>query len=333
MVNTFIEQSVQKWTPTQTKLAELIMNKTGAVPLFQRYRALFSLKGLGDDASAEIIAETLRMEDDSDLFKHEVAYCLGQMGNRIAIPALNEAMANVKNHDMVRHEAAESLGAISDPASIPELEKYMNDPCKPLADTCVLALDKIRYDHSPEAQSADPKPKSTVYDSIDPAPATTAVKSVAELKTILCDGEASLWKRYRAMFALRDIGTDEAVLALAEGLETDKTSALFRHEIGYVFGEMQSPASVPALARVLANTDEAPMVRHEAAEALGSVATPEVNGILLKYINDPEPVVRDSCIVALDMFEHENSNEFQYAIIPDKEKSDELASAEAAAKA
>ncbi|KAJ2331724.1 deoxyhypusine hydroxylase [Coemansia sp. RSA 2681] len=121
------------------------------------------------------------------------------------------------------------------------------------------------------------------------------------------------------MFALRDIGSEDAVLALAEGMETDSTSALFRHEIGFIFGEMQHPASVPALARILANAEEEAMVRHEAAEALGSVATPEVNDILAKFVNDPEPIVRDSCLVALDMFEHETSGEFQYAIIPESE--------------
>ncbi|KAJ2259895.1 deoxyhypusine hydroxylase, partial [Coemansia sp. RSA 451] len=55
-----------------------------------------------------------------------------------------------------------------------------------------------------------------------------------------------------------------------------------------------------------------------AAEALGSVATPEVKEILALYVDDPEPVVRDSCIVALDMFEHETSGEFQYAIVPNE---------------
>ncbi|KAJ2127901.1 deoxyhypusine hydroxylase [Coemansia sp. RSA 788] len=120
------------------------------------------------------------------------------------------------------------------------------------------------------------------------------------------------------MFALREVGTEEAVLALAKGMEEDTESALFRHEIGFIFGEMQHPASVPALARVLANQGEAAMVRHEAAEALGSVATPEVKEILALYVDDPEPVVRDSCIVALDMFEHETSGEFQYAIVPNE---------------
>ena len=51
---------------------------------------------------------------------------------------------------------------------------------------------------------------------------------------ILLDGrpitKLPLFQRYRAMFSLRNMGTEEAVLALAHGF-TDK-SALFRHEIG-----------------------------------------------------------------------------------------------------
>lgn len=320
MVNTFIEKCAKEWTPSHAKLAEMVLDDSGQVPLSQRYRALFSLKGLNDGAAVEIMGKALGLEKDTELFKHEIAYCLGQMGNKAAIQPLIDAMANTTYHEMVRHEAAESLGALSDPAVVPELEKYVNDPCKPLAETCVLAIEKIKYDHSKEAQQADPKPSTSVYTSVDPVPATTATKSVAELKSALCDGEAGLWKRYRAMFALRDVGTEEAVLALAEGMETDRASALFRHEIGFIFGEMQHPASVPALARVLANAEENPMVRHEAAEALGSVATPEVNGILAKYVNDPVQIVRDSCLVALDMFEYETGGEFQYAVIPEDDK-------------
>lgn len=48
------------------------------------------------------------------------------------------------------------------------------------------------------------------------------------------------------------------------------------------------------------------MVRHEAAEALGSLGDEEgVEECLKKFINDPEQVVRDSIIVALDMAEFE----------------------------
>ena len=54
------------------------------------------------------------------------------------------------------------------------------------------------------------------------------------------------------------------------------------------------------------------MVRHEAAEALGAIADPECIKLLEDYRSDPEPIVADSCVVALDMLQHEISGEWQY---------------------
>lgn len=34
---------------------------------------------------------------------------------------------------------------------------------------------------------------------------------------------------------------------------------------------------------------------------------------IVRFKDDPERVVRESCIVALDMYEYENSDSFQYA--------------------
>jgi deoxyhypusine monooxygenase len=78
---------------------------------------------------------------------------------------------------------------------------------------------------------------------------------------------------------------------------------------------MLSPHSVPALLKVLADVKQSDMVRHEAAEALGGIATPEVLPALQEWrTRDDSPrVVRESCEVALDMYEYENSGEFQYA--------------------
>jgi len=105
------------------------------------------------------------------------------------------------------------------------------------------------------------------------------------------------------MFALRNIGTDEAILALADGFVDD--SALFKHEIAFVFGQMSAPASVPALLKVLKDESEHEMVRHEAAEALGGIATDDVLPHLREYAsrNGAPRVVRESCVVALDMYE------------------------------
>jgi deoxyhypusine monooxygenase len=68
------------------------------------------------------------------------------------------------------------------------------------------------------------------------------------------------------MFALRNMNNDEAALALVEGFKD--SSALFRHEIAYVLGQMQRKITIEGLCVVLRDTNEHRMVRHEAAEVL-----------------------------------------------------------------
>jgi deoxyhypusine monooxygenase len=163
---------------------------------------------------------------------------------------------------------------------------------------------------------------------VDPAPPlpTAEPRSIEQLEMMLMDGKLPLFKRYRAMFALRDLASPPdlptavpAVHALAKGL-TD-SSALFRHEIAFVFGQLSHPASIPSLAATLANMNEVGMVRHEAAEALGSLGDEDgVEDTLRHFLDDPEQVVRDSVIVALDMAEFEKGGELEYAIIPSQEK-------------
>lgn len=137
------------------------------------------------------------------------------------------------------------------------------------------------------------------------------------------DDKLPLFLRYRAMFSLRDLASPPdlptavpAVLALATGFAD--ASALFRHEIAFVFGQLSHPASIPALTKALSNVKEASMVRHEAAEALGSLGEEEgVEDILKSFLHDEEKVVRESVIVALDMAEYEKGGETEYALIPE----------------
>ncbi|KAI8977328.1 armadillo-type protein [Mycotypha africana] len=290
-------------------LENALQNKSGDVPLAERFRALFTLKAIGDEKAIDICAGAF--SDESALLKHEIAYCLGQTRNPYAKKCLTEVLENEEEHVMVRHEAAEAMGALGFEDSLPILEKYAKeDPEQAIVETCQLAIERIKYVNDPNNKK-DQEYRS-IYSSIDPAPPSLEPKDVKTLGQELIDPKLPLFERYRAMFALREIGTTEAVLALCEGLK-DTTSALFRHEVCYVLGQLQSPASVPALSESLKNKEEAHMVRHEAAEALGSVASPEVFEILNKYKDDEEPVVRESCIVALDMFEYENNDAFQYA--------------------
>jgi len=90
-------------------------------------------------------------------------------------------------------------------------------------------------------------------------------------------------------------------------------SALFRHEIAYVLGQMQQPAAIPHLTKNLKDATENPMVRHECAEALGAIATNDCEIVLRGHLDDTVDVVRESCVVALDMSEYEHADQLEYA--------------------
>ncbi|KAI8072206.1 armadillo-type protein [Gilbertella persicaria] len=291
-----------------SRLEASLCNTSGNVQLAERFRTLFTLKNIATEQAIDIIAKAF--SDESELLKHELAYCLGQIGNPRANPILQKVLENMNEAEMVRHEAAEALGAIGSLESLDVLEKYLEDKNESVVQTCELAIDKIKYDNDPN-NKAEREANKSLYSSVDPAPPTADTKSIKELGEQLMNADLKLFKRYRAMFALREIGNEEAVLELAKGLK-DK-SALFRHEVAYVFGQLQHPASVPALTECLQDKEEAHMVRHEAAEALGSIATPDVLKVLDSFKQDNERVVRDSCAVALDMYEYETSGQLQYA--------------------
>ena len=90
---------------------------------------------------------------------------------------------------------------------------------------------------------------------------------------------------------------------------------MFRHEIAYVLGQIQSDVSTDPLLDRLRDGEENDMVRHECAEALGSIASDSINGELEKYLDvSIPPVLRESCVVALDFAEYnQNEYQFQYA--------------------
>jgi deoxyhypusine monooxygenase len=77
----------------------------------------------------------------------------------------------------------------------------------------------------------------------DPAPPFNYMneakyKDVPYLKSILLDNEKyNLFERYRALFTLREICTEEAILAICQTLTKEnsrKCSSLLKHEVAFV---------------------------------------------------------------------------------------------------
>ena len=103
-----------------------------------------------------------------------------------------------------------------------------------VAETCQLALARIDAVRGGAAPSADDE---SPYLSVDPTPAAPASTPLFALRAALLDEAAPLTGRYAAMFALRNRGGADAVAALAESF--DCRSALLKHEVAYVLGQMQ----------------------------------------------------------------------------------------------
>ncbi|KAI9731367.1 MAG: deoxyhypusine hydroxylase [Cirrosporium novae-zelandiae] len=331
-----------------------------SIPLATRFRALFSLKFIASqkpptsEALEAIKAIANAFSAKSALLKHELAYCLGQTRNWDAVPFLTARIEDPKEEVIVKHEAAEALGALGHIGSLELLKKYRDDPNVHIAvrETCELAVDRIEWEASDRSKTETIHERyeyttfctilrargkvafemlidyNSDFGSTDPAPALPddlAHRSIDQLEADLLNPKLSLFVRYRTMFALRELASPpdiptapRAIKALAAGFK-DK-SALFKHEVAFVFGQLSHPDAIPTLVAVLKDPSEADMVRHEAAEALGSLGDNEgVEDVLKQFINDPEDVVRESCIVALDMAEFEKSGEFDYTDIPQVE--------------
>lgn len=118
--------------------------------MFQRYRALFSLRHIGGEDAIRVIARAMT-EPDSALIRHEAAYVLGQMQGVDAIPYLERQLRSDPS-PMVRHEAAEALGNMWDavPRVTPILERAMReDPAQEVRESCEVALDNLAYLRDP----------------------------------------------------------------------------------------------------------------------------------------------------------------------------------------
>ncbi|KAH8825189.1 ARM repeat-containing protein [Flagelloscypha sp. PMI_526] len=288
-------------------LQTTLLNVDGSAPLAKRFRALFAVKALASQPSSPSQAAAINILAEASHLSDIVP---------LALRTLIQVLEDVTEDRMVRHEAAEAIGAIGAEGEgvndrLELLRKYR---------TCEIAIDRIVWELKQKESAAETITETSSYASIDPAPPSASEQgssspgTISELQKTLLDKSAPLFERYRAMFSLRNIGSDEAVDALASGFVDD--SVLFKHEIAFIFGQMVHTHSIPALLERLKDEREDEMVRHEAAEALGSLATPEILPILQHYASKeaavPE-VVRESCEVAVDMWEYENSGDFQYA--------------------
>ena len=132
-------------TKSPQELGDILVD--ASQPMFERYRAMFSLRNLGGEACTLQLCRGLQEDTSSPLLRHEVAYVLGQLQHAASMPALVASLQRVDEHVMVRHESAEALGAIDScwEEIEPILKAYSLDSNRTVAESCLVALDAADY--------------------------------------------------------------------------------------------------------------------------------------------------------------------------------------------
>lgn len=144
-------------------------------------------------------------------------------------------------------------------------------------------------------------------------------QKIAELSDQLLNksGNTPLHTRFRALFTLKSLcvslpgsaRSSSVIDIIGSGLTAPTTSALLRHELAYVLGQIGSTHAVPVLERTLQDIEgQEEMVRHEAAEALAAIGSleEETVNLLQRFAKaegrggkDDGRVVRETCEIAL----------------------------------
>mmetsp|Transcript_20649 Transcript_20649/g.43096 ORF Transcript_20649/g.43096 Transcript_20649/m.43096 type:complete len:380 (+) Transcript_20649:162-1301(+) len=149
---------------SSAEIGEILTDESA--PMFERYRAMFSLRNRGGIESVKELGNVLVSDKSSALLRHEVAYILGQMQHPDAVEYLEISLKRQNEHRMVRHESAEALGAIEERWGECEaiLGQFLDDADDVVRESCMVALDAADYwgysDESAVEQQEDDESKN-----------------------------------------------------------------------------------------------------------------------------------------------------------------------------
>ena len=146
---------------------------------------------------------------------------------------------------IVLHEAVEALGNLSHENTLKLLKRFENEPEDILYETCFLAEKLIEWRKATDNGKTEGLNLAKLkFPSNDPAPPYNYVRQPkykdVKLLEQMVSGEIEgldLWERYRALFTLRELNSEESVVAMCQCLTKENSrrcSALLKHEVAFV---------------------------------------------------------------------------------------------------
>ena len=123
-----------------------------SLSLFDKYRVMYSLRQDGGDEAVDALISSFSSK--SVLYRHELAFVLGQMKNKKAIPALTKLLADTHENGIVRHECTEALTQIAieernTPVSndcLQTIRQFENDEEQLVRESCAVSLEELKHE-------------------------------------------------------------------------------------------------------------------------------------------------------------------------------------------
>ena len=157
---------------------EKVLSDTSA-PVADRVDSLFCMKAFSEVEAVDAIIRSFHCEKKSELLKHEICYCLGQMNKTDEhvkrIQTFLEYVIDDKNNyeEIVVHEAVEAMGNLAEENTLSLIQKYENEnkTSSMLYETCFLARELINWKKNTDnGKSENLDFSSLKFKTNDPAP-------------------------------------------------------------------------------------------------------------------------------------------------------------------
>lgn len=247
-----------------------------STPSYLKIAHIFELMNIADTTSIQTLHKVIE-SNPCELVRHESIFALGEMApERDTVEFLKKIIKEDPSY-VVQHEALIAIGTIGDKKDIEFLREFESHPDFEIQCSAKIGIQRLTQEAGFE-------------DSI--------VSNLNHYKKHLFDySNSNQNERIQILFQLMLKGEKE-INTIKKCLHKD-ICRVVRHEAGFVLGEIGTLEAIDAMASIL-NSEPTDIVIHETLFALGTTGKQEALEHIEPFINHTSYVVSESAKIAID---------------------------------
>ncbi len=258
----------------QDQLIQELFEKS--TPSYLKIAHIFELMNIADTKSIQALHKVIR-EDSCELVRHEAIFALGEMApERETIEFLKQVIREDSSY-VVQHEALIAIGTTGNREDISFLKEFENHLDFEIQCSAKIGIQRLTQEDGFEDK---------ITNNLD------------HYKKYLFDYKNSNQnERIQILFQLMLKGSQE-IQVIKKCLHED-ICRVVRHEAGFVLGEIGTLEAIEAMASIL-NSEPTDIVIHETLFALGTTGKQGALQYIEPFINHESYVISESAKIATD---------------------------------